>query len=76
MRRSPKARTTKSKSRISSFYETEEKAKSGKVRDELELNVKMTRIGGKILEMKKVRMQYGELKILDGFDYTFKRRSG
>lgn len=74
MRRSPKARTTKSKSRISAFYETEEKAKSGKVQDELQLNVKMTRIGGKILEMKKVRMQYGNLKILDGFDYTFKKK--
>ncbi|NNC85876.1 MAG: ABC-F family ATP-binding cassette domain-containing protein [Bacteroidia bacterium] len=74
MRRSPKARTTKSKSRISSFYETEAKAKSGKVRDELELNVKMTRIGGKILEMKKVRMKYDDLTILDGFDYTFKKK--
>jgi ATP-binding cassette subfamily F protein uup len=73
MRRSPKARTTKSKSRIQSFYETETKAKSGKREDELELSVKMTRIGGKILELKKLYKSFGDKTILRGFDYTFKK---
>jgi ATP-binding cassette subfamily F protein uup len=73
MRRSPKARTTKSKSRIQSFYETEQKAKSGKKTDELSLSVKMTRIGGKILELKKLYKSYDDLTILNGFDYTFKK---
>jgi len=73
MRRSPKARTTKSKSRISSFYDTEAKAKSGKKVQDLELSVKMTRIGGKILEIKKLYKAYDDNVILKGFDYTFKK---
>ena len=73
MRRSPKARTTKSKSRISSFYKIKEKANSKKVKQELQLSVKMSRIGGKILELKKVYKSYGDLEILKGFDYTFKK---
>ena len=73
MRRSPAARTTKSKSRQQAFYQTEAKAKSGKHEQELDLAVKMTRIGGKILELKKVYKSYGEKTILKGFDYTFKK---
>ena len=73
IRRSPKARTTKSKSRIGSFYKTEAKAKSGSKEKELQLSVKMTRIGGKILELKKVYKSYKDLIITKGFDYTFKK---
>lgn len=73
MRRQPKARTTKSKSRIDSFYDTKAKAQSGKKQSELKLDVKMTRIGDKILELKKVRKSYGERVLMDGFDYTFKK---
>ncbi len=74
MRRQPKARTTKSKSRQDRFYEVEEYATSKKSEDKLELNVKMTRIGGKILELKKVNKNFGDKIILKGFDYTFKHR--
>lgn len=73
MRRQPKARTTKSKARIDAFHEIKEKASSGKKQGELKLDVKMTRIGGKILELKKVYKSYGEQAILKGFDYTFKK---
>jgi ATP-binding cassette subfamily F protein uup len=73
MRSQPKARTTKSKSRIDAFYDVESIAKSGKRKQELKLNVKMTRLGGKILELKKVHKSYGDVQILKGFDYTFKR---
>jgi ATP-binding cassette subfamily F protein uup len=73
IRRSPKARTTKSKSRIGSFYKTEAKAKSGNKEKELRLSVKMTRIGGKILELKKVYKSYKNTIITKGFDYTFKK---
>lgn len=73
MRKQPKARTTKAKSRIDAFYDVKEKA-SGRIQEQqLELNVKMTRIGGKILELKKVYKAYGEHVILKGFDYTFKK---
>ena len=73
MRTQPRARTTKSKSRIDAFYDVEKIAKSGKVKQELKLNVKMTRLGGKILELKKVYKSYSDIKILKGFDYTFKK---
>lgn len=73
MRKQPKARTTKSKSRQDNFYEVEAKAKQ-KIEDaQLQLQVKMSRLGGKIIEMKKVYKSYGNLSILKGFDYTFNK---
>jgi ATP-binding cassette subfamily F protein uup len=73
MRKQPKARTTKSKSRQDAFTEVEERVKQKNVDLEVQLQVKMTRLGGKILEMKKVYKSFGEKKIMQGFDYTFKR---
>ncbi|MGF6845043.1 ATP-binding cassette subfamily F protein uup [Chitinophaga sp. W3I9] len=73
MRKQPKARTTKSKSRQDAFYEVKEKASTKVADQQLELNVKMTRLGGKILELKKVYKSFGDLKILKGMDYTFKK---
>jgi ATP-binding cassette subfamily F protein uup len=73
MRKQPKARTTKSKSRQDNFYTVESKAKQ-KIEDEqVQLQVKMTRLGGKIAELKKVYKSYGDKIILKGFDYTFKK---
>ncbi len=72
IRRMPKARGTKSKARIDSFYELKEKTGGRKVEEKVTLDVKMNRIGGKVIEMKKVHKSFGALKILDGFDYTFK----
>ncbi|HEY1111980.1 MAG TPA: ABC-F family ATP-binding cassette domain-containing protein [Chitinophagaceae bacterium] len=73
MRKQPKARTTKSKSRIDAFYEVEQKAKQQLQQQQLELQSKMTRLGGKIAELKKVYKSYGDKVILKGFDYTFKK---
>ena len=73
MRKQPKARTTKSKSRIDAFYEVEEKAKQQLQQQQLQLASKMNRLGGKIAELKKVYKSFGEKKILQGFDYTFKK---
>lgn len=73
MRKQPKARTTKSKSRQDAFYDWKERAAKKVKQAELELQVKMTRLGGKILELKKVYKSFGEKRILKGFDYTFKR---
>ena len=72
IRKSPKARTTKSKARVDNFEVIKTKANSKKIKQELKLEVKMSRVGGKILELKKVYKSYGDLKILNGFDYTFK----
>ncbi|MCP9749900.1 ABC-F family ATP-binding cassette domain-containing protein [Ferruginibacter sp. HRS2-29] len=73
MRKQPKARTTKSKSRQDAFAEVEERVKQQKDVAEVSLQVKMTRLGGKILELKKVNKSFGDLVIMKGFDYTFKR---
>ena len=72
IRKSPKARTTKSKARVDNFEVIKTKATSKKIKQELKLEVKMSRVGGKILELKKVYKSYGDFKILSGFDYTFK----
>ena len=72
IRKTPQARTTKSKARVSNFDKIKEKANSKKVKQELNLEVKMSRVGGKILELKKVYKAYDDLKILSGFDYAFK----
>ena len=73
MRKQPKARTTKSKSRQDAFYEVEKKAKQQLADQQLELQAKMSRLGGKIAELKKVNKSFGDKVILDGFDYTFKK---
>lgn len=73
IRRSPKARTTKSKARIDNFDKIKAKANSKVVKKELNLEIKMSRVGGKILELKKVRKRYDDVVILDGFDYSFKK---
>lgn len=73
IRRMPKARGTKSKSRIQRFNETKKVSQSGTKQEEITLDVKMSRVGGKILELKKVYKSFGDLKVLAGFDYTFKK---
>jgi len=73
MRKQPKARTTKSKSRQDNFYEVEARAKQKIDETNLQLDMKMTRLGGKIIEAKKVYKSYGETVVLKGFDYTFSK---
>jgi ABC transport system ATP-binding/permease protein len=73
MRRAPKARTTKSKSRIDAFYETEEKAKQRSNGPELRLEVNMQRMGSKILELTNISKRFDDTVILDDFSYSFKR---
>jgi len=73
MRRMPKARTHKSKSRIDAFYETKAKAESGIFEQELKLETRTSRLGGKIIELKEVQKQYGSIKIVGNFSYTFKK---
>lgn len=73
MRKQPKARTTKSKSRQDNFYVVEAKAKQKMEDERVQLQVKMTRLGGKVAELKKVYKNYGSKVILRGFDYTFKK---
>ena len=71
MRRMPKARSTKAKSRIDGFYEVKEKASQRIIKEEVQLSVKMNRLGGKILELIKISKGYGEKTFIEPFTYTF-----
>ncbi|MCC6289410.1 MAG: ABC-F family ATP-binding cassette domain-containing protein [Chitinophagaceae bacterium] len=73
IRKQPKARTTKSKSRIDAFTDVEHKAKQKIEDNQVQLNAKMTRLGGKVVELKKVYKSFGDRIILKGFDYTFSK---
>ena len=73
MRRQPKARTTKSKSRIDSFYDLEEKTKGRNVKSSLELSVNVSRQGNKILELEHVSKSFNGKPVIYDFSYTFKK---
>lgn len=73
MRRQPKARTTKSKSRIDSFYDLEEKTKGRNVKSSLELSVNVSRQGNKILELENISKSFNGKSIINNFSYTFKK---
>lgn len=73
MRKQPKARSTKAQSRIDNFYDVEARAKQKIEDNQVQLQMKMNRLGGKIAELKKVYKSYGDKVILKGFDYTFKK---
>ncbi|SEE01394.1 ATP-binding cassette, subfamily F, uup [Tenacibaculum sp. MAR_2010_89] len=73
MRRQPKARTTKSKSRTDDFYKIKEKAHKRRNEHEVQLEINMKRLGSKIIELHKMRKSFDDKVILDGFEYVFKR---
>lgn len=71
MRRQPKARTTKSKSRIDDFHEIKERAGKRRKDHQVQLEINMERMGTKIIEFHNVSKSFGEKKILDKFNYNF-----
>ena len=73
MRRQPKARTTKSKSRQDDFYVIKEKAHSRRKEHQLELEINMERMGSKIIEMHNVSLSFNDKIILQNFNYLFNR---
>ena len=73
MRRQPKARTTKSKSRIDDFQDIKHRAGQRRNDHEVQLELNMERMGSKILEFHKVSKSFKDKVILDGFEYTFKK---
>ena len=73
MRRQPKARTTKSKSRIEDFKIIKEKASLRREDHKVQLEINMERLGSKMIEMHKVTKAFGDTTILNGFDYVFQR---
>lgn len=73
MRRQPKARTTKSKSRIDDFHEIKERAGKRRQDHEVQLELNMERMGNKVVELYKVSKKFKERVILDKFNYNFQR---
>lgn len=73
MRRQPKARTTKSKSRINDFADIKHRAHQRRNDHEVQLELNMERLGSKILEFHKVSKSFKDKTILDGFNYMFQK---
>lgn len=74
MRRQPKARGTKAKSREDKFYEIEEKATQKLDNEDLRIEIKGARLGSKILEAHNISKAYGELVLVKDFSYKFKKK--
>jgi ATP-binding cassette subfamily F protein uup len=74
IRRQPKARTTKSKSRIDAFDDIKKTAHQRIDKDEIDIPIKMERLGTKILELHHMGKSFGDTKILNDFSYHFKRK--
>jgi ATP-binding cassette subfamily F protein uup len=73
MRRQPKARTTKSKSRIDDFAVIKDKASQRRKDHQVQLELNMERVGSKILELHKISKSYPDKPILDKFEYVFQK---
>ena len=73
MRRQPKARTTKSKSRQDDFYVIKEKASKRRIEHQVELEINMERMGSKIVELHNIHKTFQDKVILKGFNYNFGR---
>ena len=73
MRRQPKARTTKSKSRIDDFHEIKDRASKRRQDHEVQLELNMERLGSKIVEFHKVSKSFKQRVILDKFEYNFQK---
>ena len=73
MRRTPSARTGKSRSRKEAFYELEQQARRRQQERTARLDIKSGYIGSKIFEAEYVSKAYPSVKILDHFYYNFSR---
>ncbi len=73
IRRQPKARGTKAKSRVDKFYEIKDKAHQNIQEDNLSLTIESSRLGSKILEAHAITKSFDDLKIVEGFSYKFKK---
>ncbi|SCX91930.1 ATP-binding cassette, subfamily F, uup [Nonlabens sp. Hel1_33_55] len=73
MRRQPKARTTKSKSRIDDFYQIKEAASNRRKEHNVELEINMQRLGTKIVELHSISKSFGDKNLIENFDYNFQR---
>ncbi len=74
MRKQPKARTTKAKSRIDEFTDIKEKAHQRKDDSKVQIDLQSNRLGSKILELHYINKSYGEQKLIEDFFYKFNKK--
>ncbi|MFR6670886.1 MAG: ABC-F family ATP-binding cassette domain-containing protein [Enterococcus avium] len=74
MRAGAKARTTKQQARIHRFEDLKENLNQVKTDGQLEMNIATTRLGKKVLEVKKASYAIEGKKILDQFDLLIQTR--
>ncbi|MCF0072410.1 ABC-F family ATP-binding cassette domain-containing protein [Dyadobacter sp. CY261] len=73
IRKQPKARGTKAKYRVDAFEDLKEKASQKKVDVQMELNVRTSRLGSKIIELENISKGFGERELIKDFEYTFRK---
>ncbi|GGH53870.1 ABC transporter ATP-binding protein [Dyadobacter endophyticus] len=73
IRKQPKARGTKAKYRVDAFEDLKEKASQKKFDVQMELNVRTSRLGSKIIELENISKGFGERELIKNFEYTFRR---
>lgn len=71
--RMPKARTSKSKSRVDSFYKVKESIKGQRANEKMQIDIKGQRLGSKIVELQYISKAYGDLNLIENFHYKFKK---
>lgn len=74
VRRQPQARGTKAKSRVDAFYDLKEQTTRVNDKTSLEMSINTQRIGSKIVELHGVSKSFGDLKLLERFDYKFRKK--
>lgn len=72
--RQPKARGTKAKSRVGAFHDLKEKVSQTRDNQEIQIEIKGQRLGKKILEAHNISKSFDQLKIVEGFNYKFKKK--
>lgn len=72
MRRQPQGRGTKAKARIGAFYETQDKAHTKLDKEQVQLHIKMNRLGGKVLELHHVSKSFHDKNLIEDFSYKFR----
>jgi ATP-binding cassette subfamily F protein uup len=73
MRRMPKARSTKAKYRIDSFYQLKEKASQNLSEEDMAITIEASRLGKKVVDIDNLSKSYGDLNVLKNFNYKFAR---
>lgn len=71
MNRQPQARATKAQYRIDAFYDLKDKAQQGPQARSLDIDIRSTRLGNKVLDMYDICKSFGDKHLIKDFSYKF-----